>query len=351
MQKNFKYYLGNSINTRIGYSNNEKIRKDCASGGIVTSILIYLLESKQIDGAFVTKTQITNNGLEAIKYIAKTREEILESRTSIYFDTQFFKHIETIKNFKGKLAIVGLPCEIKYLRERQKWDENFKNIQVTIGLFCGHASKKELIETVLKQKNIKTADIKKITFRKGHWRGQTHIELNNGKEITFPFSHFSLYQNLFFLSENKCLYCNDHTSEMADISCGDIWDLKFKKTPIKHSAIITRTENGEKFIENMLKLNIISSFNVSEKKIYKAQKRSLLYHKHIKARSIVGKLFGFKIPYSKKEISRPWDYIAAFIVLINHRISESKFGKKFIFKIPKPILKIYLYIFKGLTSF
>ena len=48
---NFHEYIGSYQSFYIGYSNDEQIRKNAASGGIISAILIYLLEKKLIDGA------------------------------------------------------------------------------------------------------------------------------------------------------------------------------------------------------------------------------------------------------------------------------------------------------------
>ena len=46
---------GKVIKSRIGFSKSENIRREAASGGAITSILLYLLKSRKICGAICLK--------------------------------------------------------------------------------------------------------------------------------------------------------------------------------------------------------------------------------------------------------------------------------------------------------
>lgn len=347
---NYKYYLGNIEQAYLGYSLDENIRLGAASGGIVSAILINLLKEKKIDGALVCRQKMVSGKIGSKVYIAKTPKEILDSRTSIYFFTPVLTKIQEIKNFPGKLAIVALPCQIKALKQLFNTRE-FAGKFLFIGLFCGHTSKKELLLKVLEKKKIPEDATRKVIFRKGHWRGKMHIILKNKSEAIFPFQHFSTYQNLFFYCERQCLACTDHCNEAANISCGDVWSLKYKSNPIKHSLILARNKKSRDLLEVMRNKKILNLNRITPKDVFDIQKRSLVFHRHIKARSLIGKLFGYRIKCSGKEEARWNDYPAAFIALLCSRLSESKTGGKLVFALPRQIWSVCLYFFKFLTSF
>jgi len=349
-EHNIDYYLGKFNKCYWGYSNNPRIRSKAASGGIVSTILIYLLNNNYIDGALVSKLIVENNKITSKTFIATTPKEILDCRTSIYFNIPLLSYLEEIKKFKGKLAIVGLPCDITNFKRVEKNLKRKKPI-FYVGLFCGHNSQKELLYRVLKKKNIDITKINNFIFRKGLWRGRTHIEFKDSSKTSFKFQNFSVYQNLHFLSLKKCIYCSDHFSEEADITCGDIWLDSFKKRNIKHSAFVTRNQKADDIIQEMIQEGVIKAQKINPLMICRAQKRALTFHKSINARSIVGKLFGINIKKNKRDKARWNDLIAAFIILLNHKISESTKLKNILFKIPKPIITLYLYFFKILTNF
>ena len=351
---NINDFLGDIENCYLGYSLSQNIRRNAASGGIVSSILLYLLESREVDGALVSKISIENGEISSKTFIATTSEEILDCRSSIYFDVSVISNLNQIRNFDGRLAIVGLPCHLSVFRRIIEKDEKIKNkINLMIGLFCGHNSQKELLDRLIMLKKINKKNIKNIIFRRGHWRGNMYIYFNNGEHISFPFQDFSLYQNLHFFSLRKCLFCSDHTGELSDISCGDAWLTSLKRNEIKHSIFISRNKKSEKIINNMIENGLISSRKISPFIVFGSQKRSLIYHKSIKARAKVARLFGMKINvYPETSHDLRWnDLLAAFIVLTNYHLSKSEKFNNVIFHIPRPILYLYLGIFKILTNF
>jgi len=348
------YYLGKFKSCRIGYSLQENIRKGAASGGIISTTLVHLLETGKIDGALVTRATVQDDKLGYDTFIATTPEEILSAQTSVYYDVPVLDKLDEVRNFKGKVAIVALPCQLRILNLMKKKDpELAKKVVFTIGMFCGHISKKKLVLDVLeKKKGIKESEIKEFRFRKGHWRGKTHVCLKNEERIKFPFSDYSTYQNLFFDTADRCVACYDHTAEYADMSCGDVWDYAYKKLGKKHNAVVARSKVAEDIVNEMLDAKKVLLPQVTPAKIFKAQSRSLIYHKHIKARAVLSKmLLGKQIKYSENEKARWNDYLAAWMILMNIRLAKSEIGRKFIFMLPTKLWYFYLVVFKGLTSF
>lgn len=344
------YYLGNLEQAFVAYSTKEELRHFAASGGMVSSVLLYLLKKGEIDGALVCRQKMVDGKVSAETFIARTADEILSAQGSFYFYIPLLAKIKEIEKFPGKLVVVALPCQISAFKKAFKNKRKLSKI-FFVGLFCGHTSKKELLLKVLEKKGIKEENILRVFFRRGHWRGKMHILLNDKSEKIFPFGQFGTYQNLFFYCDRRCLACTNHTSEEADISCGDVWSAKYKSHPIKHSLVIARNNRSFNLLKRMEKEKEIFLQDISQKEVFQIQKRSLILHKHIKARSILGKMLGFSIPYSKKETSRWQDYLAAGIVLFNVKLAETKIGQELIFFIPRQIWLFYLVILKLLTSF
>ena len=75
--------LGRYLGCYIGHANDRSVRRDCASGGLVSSLLIFALEEDLIDGALVTRMR-EDNPLRPEPFIARTRDEILSAAGSKY---------------------------------------------------------------------------------------------------------------------------------------------------------------------------------------------------------------------------------------------------------------------------
>jgi hypothetical protein len=87
--------------------------------------------------------------------------------------------------------------------------------------------------------------------------------------------------------------------------------------------------------------------------VFESQRRALLYHKAIEARSRVGEWFGYKIGYpSEYENTSRWnDYLSAAIALSNIKMSYNSKARAILHLVPRQILFLYLLLFKLLTNF
>lgn len=356
-----KSWSGEQIEQLVGpyrnlyhaYAADESVRINAASGGIGSALLIELLKSAEISGALVCNTLIINGKVRANFAIATTEQEILAAQGSKYVETAFLQQaLPLIRQFDGTVAVVGLPCDITNLNRWIAKDQLLADkVRLTIALVCGHNSRTELIDGITqKLENQAGAGLKSYRFRRGHWRGELEAEFDNGTAIRKPFSYFSLYQNLYFYSEKKCLVCNDHFGYQGDISLGDVWAYRFKDDPIKKTGVIIRTAAGETAWSVASKSDRIVTQTLDINDILDGQARAAPYHYNVSARSRVAPLIGYKIP-DKTKIKVSWhEWLSALMALFNMRWSENKKWSGLIFKLPRPILKILLYFRKGLES-
>ncbi|MES9852950.1 MAG: Coenzyme F420 hydrogenase/dehydrogenase, beta subunit C-terminal domain [Candidatus Thiodiazotropha sp. L084R] len=344
--------VGEYHNLYHAYAEDPAVRTNAASGGVGSALLIELLKAGEITGALVCNTSVEAGKVRAHFSIACSEQEILEAQGSKYVETAFMKEaLPLIRDFNGTVAVVGLPCDITNLsRWIAKDTQLASKVRLKIALVCGHNSRTELIDGITKKlENQAGGNLQSYRFRRGHWRGQLEASFDNHSTIKKPFSYFSLYQNLFFFSEKKCLVCNDHFGYQADISLGDVWAFRFKDDPIKKTGVIVRTEVGETYW-NSASQQQINAVPLEITDILDGQARSAPYHNNVSARSRVASLFGYKIPDKAKYPVTWHQWITALMSLSNMRWSESKRYQGLIFKLPRPILKFYLYIRKGLES-
>jgi len=347
-------YLGKITDCYLGYSNERKIRENSASGGIVSQLIISLLKTKQIDGALLCRSKIIDKKISYEVKIVTDPDDVLNYSSSVYFDIPLLKFIPEIQQFDGRLAFVGLPCHIHALRKMRARDQSIaKKIVLIIGLFCGHNTQKDLLLDVLEQKGILESDVRGIVFRRGHWRGIMEVTINDGSMISFPFQHFSLYQNLFCDSLKKCLHCYDHTAEEADISCGDAWLPYLKKDPVKHSIIVARNDRANEILHELRRNGDGFLMRIEPEMVFESQKRPLIFHKSIEARSKIGKLLGYSIrcPPEYLQKARWNDYLSAAMILVTIRFCSQKTLRAIFLLLPRFILYPWLYAFKLLTNF
>lgn len=348
------FYIGKHQKIMMGYSKNSEIISHAASGGFITHFLIYALENNYIDGAYVSKSFIDKGKVQVKSFIATSSEEIMECSSSIYMDFSLLRNHKDILKFDGKVAVVGLPCQLMTLTKLEDSNPKLKSkIKFKIGLFCSGAPKKEMIESILVKNKIDTFKLKKLYFRQGHWRGEARTVYNNGETISFSYKkNQGTYKNSYFDFLTRCNSCQNHFAYDADISCGDVWLSKAKKLDIKHTAIVVRNNEIDVIIDKMISNDKLCIDKLSSSELLKSQKRALIFKFNTAmARKKLGKIFKIsnKCKYYPKS---KWNhYIAAFFILMNIKLSDNKKIRSVLYKVPNDIMFLYMCFIRALISF
>ena len=234
----------------VAHSNNPIHRKDGASGGVVTALLLNLIKSKAVDNVIVVGMD-EDSPWQAKVNIGHTEEEIVGAAQSKYTLLPLNAILKEIQRKEGTFALVGLPCHIHGIRKLQYngW-KSISKIKYCIGLFCGFNLHPSATDYLIKKVGVDKKNIKSLEYRGGDWPGGFLVKTKNGEEKFIP-KHFYNYVNVMFVPE-RCLLCPDLTNEFADISAGDAWEeyLDDKKG---WSRVIVRTEAGKQIIENALR--------------------------------------------------------------------------------------------------
>lgn len=348
------YYTGNVNSLFCGHAADTEICANASSGGIVTGLFAGMLTRGEIDAALVWQLEIQHGAMRAVPVFARNAEELRRAQGSIYFA---FPPLETgllqrILAFDGRLAAVGLPCTVRALRRlMEKEPELKKKIVLLVGLFCGHTSRPELIETVLAQKGIVPSQLSSFRFRRGLWRGEAEAVLTDGTRRRWPTAGYTLYQNLFIQSHAPCMNCFDHFAEEADLSCGDIWMRKRRDDKVKHSAVAGRTDAGTAALEQAREAGDLLLHPEPPRLLFDSNRRAAVFHKAIRARSLVGRRVGLRIPVPDAARPARWnELLAAAMIVPLYRFSVGRSGW-ILFRLPRIVLKGWLYAFKALTNF
>ena len=346
-------YVGKYKSAHLTHAADLEIRQKAASGGVTSALLIHGLSAGFFDGAVICKTIILDGKVRACFEIATTSDHVLAARGSKYVETRFLKEVlPLIRAFDGRVAVVGLPCDITALRHRcEKEPTLSEKVVLTVALVCGHNSRTELIDEISSQLEREAGQkLKDYRFSVGHWRGRLEADFENDTTISKPSKFFKDYQNNFFFCERKCMACTDHYGYHADISVGDVWLFRLKQEPIKHSGLIVRTGVGEKIFKSILEAGRIISHSLDIRDIMDGQSRIGPAHFNVSARVRAGRFFGLKLKDTVNEPVTWHAYVNAFITIANMRLTERTWGQKLIFVMPRSILKVGLYFKKALES-
>lgn len=250
------WLIGNYENTYIGYSSDDFIRRAGASAGVITGVLIHLLESGSIDGVVASRLN-PEIPYQPEPVIAVTKEEIIACAQSIYQPVPVNLILEKTENFNGKLAFTGLPDHVACIRQLQvSCHPSVKNISFIIGPYVGINMQQASLNSFMRSNGMKAMnEITKLDYRAGEWPGYLQIETKSGKTLKAEKFYYN-YLLPFFVT-NHSLLSVDFSNELTDISVGDAWHPKYEKEGKGFSVVISRTGRGRKVLMQMQQKSLL----------------------------------------------------------------------------------------------
>lgn len=270
-------YDGRTLATYIGHSTDETIRSRGAGGGIITALLWDLLKHGEVDGCIVTRMN-PEKPWEGEPFIARTREELLQSQGSKYSVIPVNHILAEVRRLPGRYAFAALPCQIHGYRMLAEEDpELAAKIPIVIGLFCGGALEPHLVPEMLRAKGIAREAISNFEFRGGEWPGKFRAILKDGTAV--PMHNYNYddgaYNHIIQLyAPRRCQTCVDGSAKFADVSVGDFWtrDVNGEFLARARSRMLVRTERGRHVVENAIARGSVEGEDMSGHPDYRTHK-------------------------------------------------------------------------------
>lgn len=272
--ENLKYdnHIGYFHKCYAAHSNNQEIRYHCASGGMVTQFIIYLLEKKHIDGAIIVKFDKKNPMLPKA-FIAREKKEVINGKSSKYCVVSHEGIVKKILSENGRYVIVGLPCLIHGFR---KYEKNSKKLKERIighfALLCSATKNLKSQNYILNRYKVNINEVTSFSYRDEGCLG--HMMFKNNNEVLFKKDYISYFKPLRgFFNPARCALCVDHYGELSDISFGDLHVGEYMKDKIGINSIITRSLKWDSLLkkaqeEKELTLKEIESETLKQSQLY-----------------------------------------------------------------------------------
>jgi coenzyme F420 hydrogenase subunit beta len=262
----YKISIGNWTKIASSQATSEEIRRNATDGGVVTAILMYLLDKNLINGAIVSKREGPFN---RVPFFATTKEELIEAAGSHYDISQgvvslekYDSFVPTITKLKTvvssaamNIAVVGTPCQINSIRKMQELSILPAHIiKYTFGLFCNlnFSFDAEARKKLEEKFDFVFDDVEKMNIKEN-----LIIQLKNNRVKYIDF------KDVHEFARPACFACRDFSNVYADISFGGLGSKD------GYTTSIIRTDLGKKVYNNALKEGYIKEapeFNTSVKK-------------------------------------------------------------------------------------
>lgn len=240
---------GNILDVSEGWSADADIRHKAASGGVVTSLAVYLIESKKVDA--VLQVGVKNGGyLYNELKVSKSRQDVINNAQSRYAPALTLYNIKQILDRSQDVyAFIGKPCDIVGIKNLITLFPEYKErFHLFISIFCAGMPSYNATEKTWRLSG-KDEEPISLKYRGDGWPGFFKATWKDGSEYKLSYNESwgkILGRDLGF----RCKICPDGIGMLADISVGDSWSTKNGYPDFTEQDgrcfVLVRTERGKR---------------------------------------------------------------------------------------------------------
>lgn len=254
---------GPVVSLRTGFSTDTELRQLGSSGGALSGLLLYLLDTGSVD--FVV--QIGMDPKDPVRnklYESRSRDELLARAGSRYSPSAPLMTLREILKRPGRFAFVGKPCDVAGLRSYLRLHpETNDRIPFLISFFCAGLPSEAGTNVLLDELHVKREALVNFRYRGDGWPGYAKAVTKDGnvRKMDYDTSWGTiLNRHLQF----RCKICPDGTGEFADIVCADGWYLTEDGEPDfseneGRSIILSRSETGETVVQAAIESGFVKA--------------------------------------------------------------------------------------------
>lgn len=216
---------GNVLDVSESWATDPVLRKKSATGGVISALAIYLLESKKVDAILQVGVK-EGDWLHNELLVSRTKADVFKNAQSRYAPALVFDKIkqilDTSKDFFG---FVGKPCDIAGIKNFIALYPQYQNrIKYTLAIFCAGIPSYNATSSLV-SKAQKSKEPFSLKYRGDGWPGEfvAKWEDNTCYTATYNDSWGKVLGRTLGL---RCKICPDGIGLLADISTGDSWNTK-----------------------------------------------------------------------------------------------------------------------------
>ncbi|WP_205629922.1 Coenzyme F420 hydrogenase/dehydrogenase, beta subunit C-terminal domain [Dechloromonas denitrificans] len=284
--------------SQTGFAVEQDIRYKGSSGGGLSALAIYLLESGKVDGVL----HIAPSDTEAfanIAQISRTRADVLRGAGSRYAPASPLVALENCLQEPGVFAFIGKPCDVAALRaisrRRATVAEKFP---ILMSFMCAGTPGFKGTEAVVRAMGLEPEKTIRFRYRGNGWPGKARAETAEGKvgEMDYDSSWGNiLNRHLQF----RCKICPDGTGEFADVTCADAWYGNDKGYPTfeesdGRSLVLSRSTKGMQLVNDAVEAGYLAVADLPIEDIERMQP-----YQADRKRMVAARLFGRKLALRK----------------------------------------------------
>lgn len=229
------------------------IRHEGSTGGVLTALAIFLLESGRVDFILHARAS-TMEPTFGERHISFTKEDVIAGAGSRYGPTATLSDMQDVLERNKPFAYIGKPCDISALRNYARHDDRVDQlVKYWLTPVCSGPMDTVALERFLAANDVEPSEVTGFRYRGRGCPGPTTIEANDAKK---EFHYLDLWVDDMsqWGMPFRCKICPDGIGDAADIAASDTWpggspNRIDSETDLGTNAIIARTAAGQELME------------------------------------------------------------------------------------------------------
>jgi coenzyme F420 hydrogenase subunit beta len=236
-----------------GHATDAALRFSGSSGGVVSALALYCVESETVAGAVQVRAR-KDQPLLNETVISKTRDDILEASASRYSPASPCEKLAEVRRDGRKHMFVGKPCDVAGATRLMDADQSLrKSIALTVSIFCAGTPSKAATRELIRAMDVsEEAHVDSVRYRGLGWPGRMTVQFREKDQDRVESASMSYADGWGKILQKhtqwRCRLCADHIGEHADLSVGDPWYRPIGENEPGDSLIVVRTERGRRIL-------------------------------------------------------------------------------------------------------
>jgi coenzyme F420 hydrogenase subunit beta len=232
-----------------GWATDPEVRFKAATGGGLSALAIYLLQTKQVD--FVAHIRSPEDApLRNVPHVSVTRDDVIAGMGSRYGPVapllNLVQHLEKGRPF----AVIAKPCDVSAIRNLAKRDPRVgRYVKYLLSISCGGEPDLHFTWRLMNFFPVKEGELALMRYRGHGCPGPTRFETKDGRAYNAAYNDGWGDKKNWHL-QFRCKMCMDPVGEQADVIVYDVWPGGSPTGEDEGFCGFTaRTEHGKALIE------------------------------------------------------------------------------------------------------
>jgi coenzyme F420 hydrogenase subunit beta len=249
---------GPTVWMATGHATDEEIRFHASSGGALSAMGRFLLDSGEID--FILHVAASREKpLRSAAHLSFSAMQVMEASGSRYGPAAPLTDFKAVLDRGRPFAFIGKPCDISAIRNYAELDPRVDELlRYTLNFFCGGVSKFSKTLDYVRKVGLNEPQVSHLRYRGDGCPGPMVLKSSDGQVFEFDYNEMWEDESRWQL-QFRCKICPDSIGERADITVADVWPGGKPDTEgLGFNGFIARTHRGARLLEAAVRARAIT---------------------------------------------------------------------------------------------